>query len=467
MNAFQRFAARLFFGTSSPFEAANSSPRRSKVPGTAPRDFALDLTPAVRSELVRRSRYHVKNSGFLRGFVSSMALYAVGDGIRPQATSKDADWNREAEAYFNRWGQDCEITGRFNLAECQRLVCRAIDVDGEIFVVKSFENGEPRIQLIETHRVGDESEDGVVDGIRLSPTGRPIAYRVMRDDGGTTELPAETVLHIFEPDSISQLRGFPSLQHSINHLLDEQELLALEKHAAKANADIARVLTSERSDAEDSDFHLGTAQADGTDPSAIEAILGGKVVRVQPGESLTPYESNRPSATFTGFLTHLRRDSAQGLLPYEFVADSSQIGGAGVRMIIAKADRQFSSRQTTLIDQLLRPLWLFVIGHAIAKGKLRAVEGWTGINFTTPRRITVDAGREAAQNREDIKCGLKSLSDHFAELGMDVAEEVDNRARDMELVIQTAKTHHLDPRDLLAFITTGAATGSTTPEQKP
>ena len=115
MNFLQRLAARIFFGTHSVFEGANQSPRRSNVPGSGPRDTTLDLTPGVRSELVRRSRYLVKNSGFLQEIISSMALYAIGDGILPQPSGKDAQWNQQALAYFNRWAQRAEITGRFDL----------------------------------------------------------------------------------------------------------------------------------------------------------------------------------------------------------------------------------------------------------------------------------------------------------------------------------------------------------------
>lgn len=154
MNFLQRFAARLFFDTSSPFESANRSPRRANVPGSAPRDTNLDITPGVRSELVRRSRYLMRNSGFIREMVSNMALYSVGDGLRPQAVSVDSAWNRAAECYFNRWSRRAEVTGRFNLAQCEQLICRAVDVDGEIFVLKTEENGELKLQLIETHRIG-------------------------------------------------------------------------------------------------------------------------------------------------------------------------------------------------------------------------------------------------------------------------------------------------------------------------
>lgn len=452
MNAFQRFAARLFFGVNSTYESANRSPRRAQVPGSAPRDATLDLTPGVRSELVRRSRYLVRNSGFIREIVGSMALYSVGDGLKPQAESTDRAWNRKAEAYFNRWSRHAELTGRFNLTQCEHLVCKAVDTDGEIFIHKVMKDGVPKIQLIEAHRIGDYSDtDSFVDGVKQDADGGPVAYRLIRDDGTYVDLPAEHVLHVYDPDSPSQVRGCPSLQHSINHIIDEMELLALEKHAVKDNADITRVLTTARDDAEDGDFQLGAARpADGSDTSWLQRILGGKLVKIQPGEDIKPFESSRPSPTFTGFLDHLRRDSALGMLPFEFAADSSKLAGAGVRLTVAKADRRFSYRQTLLIDRMLRPLWLWVIGHAITTGKLEAVENWTEINFTTPRRVTVDAGREAMQNRADVEAGLKTLSDHYAELGMDIHEEVENRAQEMKLIEETARKYGISPQLLFA-----------------
>lgn len=96
-------------------------------------------------------------------------------------------------------------------------------------------------------------------------------------------------------------------------------------------------------------------------------------------------------------------------------------------------------------------LQLWVIGHAISIGKLEAVENWTEVNFTTPRRVTVDAGREAMQNRADVEAGLKTLTDHFAELGMDIHEEVENRAREMKLIAETAKKYDIEPQLLFAY----------------
>jgi capsid protein len=134
-----------------PYEAANWSPRRGAVPGASPTDARNELTPGVRSELVRKARYLHKNSGFVRELVSNMAIYSTGDGIRVQAQSPSSEWNRAAEAYFALWAARCEVTGRFSFEECQSLVCRGMDIDGEYFIHKTRDpDGEPRIQLIAT-----------------------------------------------------------------------------------------------------------------------------------------------------------------------------------------------------------------------------------------------------------------------------------------------------------------------------
>jgi capsid protein len=271
----------------SPYESANWSPRRGSVPGASPTDARSELTPGVRTELVRKSRYMHKDSGFVRELVANMAIYSTGDGIRVQAQSFDPEWNRKAEAYFAMWSPRCEVTRRFSFEECQALVCRGMDIDGEYFIHKTRDaQGEPRIQLIESHRVGDEfGSQETIDGIGLDAWGAPVFYRTLEDKGKPRDLPAASVLHIHEPEWAGGVRSHPTIQHSINHVLDEMELLALEKHAVKDNADVARILKTARGEIDDNgDFVVGGAasSSDSSDPVSLQRIVGGKLVALKP-----------------------------------------------------------------------------------------------------------------------------------------------------------------------------------------
>ncbi len=451
----------------SSFESANWSPRRGAVPGASPSDARKELTPGIRTELVRKSRYLHKNSGFVRELVANMAIYSTGDGIRVQAQSSDASWNRSAEEYFSYWSARCDITQRFSFEECQALVCRGMDIDGEYFIHKTRDlDGEPRIQLIESHRIGDDwGSKETVDGVGLDAYGAPVFYRVLQDDNTACDLPASAILHVHEPEWAGGVRNHPTIQHSINHLLDEMELLALEKHAVKDNADVSRILKTARGEIDDNgDFVVGNAHGAGeaSDPVSLQRIVGGKLVALKPDESLDSFQSNRPSPTFTGFLEHLRRDSALGMIPFEFAADSSKVGGAGVRLIVAKADRRFSFRQMILERRLIRPIWAYVIGDAIARGLLPAVEGWWKMAIVGPKRVTVDAGREAQQNRADVEAGLKTITDHYAELGADFREEIERRGADAKLILETAAKYGVPPEMLWK-----AAAGLLNPHHDP
>lgn len=77
-----------------------------------------------------------------------------------------------------------------------------MDVDGEFFALKTHDrNGIAKIQLIETHRIGDSSDD-TCDGIGLASDGSPVFYRLI-EDSGSRDIPADSMMHVFEPESVS------------------------------------------------------------------------------------------------------------------------------------------------------------------------------------------------------------------------------------------------------------------------
>jgi lambda family phage portal protein len=453
-NAVQKYLGTKVLGLSV-YEGANRSTARGWLPGGAPRDAKDELTSYTRRELVSKTRYLLKNSGFMRGYVGDMDIYSVGTGMRAQAQTTDAAWNSAAEEHFKRFCFRADITNRFSFAECQSLVCRAIDSDGEVFVIKVRDRfGFPRIQLIESHRCQDDGKTETTDGIQFGKYGEPIAYSIRQGDATEFRMiPANAVMHIFEPELISAARSAPPMQHSINHLQDENELLAIEKRAVKDNSGISRLLTTEDGTIEDNpDFQVEIEKTDEngapTDPTKLQEMIGGIVAGLKPGEKLESFESKRPSPTFTGFLSWLQRDSSGGGLPHEFTQDPSKVGGASVRLITAKAGRRFEKRQQAIINRILVQTWAYVIGDAIDRGELKPVKDWYKVRYVTPRKITVDAGRESRENRADVETGLKTLEEHYKELGMDFEEQLEIRARNAAAILKAAEKYKV-PIDMI------------------
>lgn len=433
------------------FDSVRESYSRARVNHTAPADFRKEMTSTDRVELMRLLRSLEKSSGVVRAYVSEVATYAVGDtGIIPEIQSDDEEFRKAAEAIVEEANIAPTICGRFTLVETEHLICRAIDIDGDIFAVFTRdEMGNPKVQLLEGHRIGmggayspSNSEPGWVDGIKFDSYGRPTAYRVIEDDGRTREIPASAVAHIYEPEHYSGARGVSPLVAAIPTLRDLKEILGAEKLAVKENSRVARTLTTQTGEFDENDAGiLGTnASGQGTDPEDIDRRAGGVTIALSPGERLESYSSSRPSSAFTGFVDHLNRDSlvATGL-PSDWLIDPNKMGGAVVRLVVARVERRIRLRQNA-IEKFLRRWTAFIIADAISKGKLRAVEGWEkSFAFVYPRRISVDAGRESNANRSDIEFGLKRMSDDFAERGLNFRKEVRGRAQDFAEILRVSK----------------------------
>jgi len=458
----------LAFGSS--WDAANYSPKRAQTPGAAPSDFSMDLTTQTREELVKGSRYIMRNSGLPREHRELYWLYGVGpEGLKMQATTQDDEWNEAAEQYFKKWSKRADVTERFDWAYIQKLVSYAIDTDGEIFVVKtrSRRTREPRLQLIETHRVcnkdmrsAPESEQNEkwIDGIRVDhQTGKPIALGVKDEAGYVKTVRWNSVIQVAEMESASAYRAIPTLSHSINHFLDESEILAQEKANVKAAGDVINVLKRKSGALEEgTDYDpFGANDLDengemSSDPKALANITGQKTLAIYDDEEYQSIESNRPNNTFNGFIDLLREDSLLGGTPGALAIGGKSLSGATNRLMVAKAERKFKSRTRTIAN-FAEAVWFFVIGDAIDRGELAAVKGWSNISVTPPRSLTVDSGRESEANRRDVDAGIKLVSDSYEEQGGDFMDAMRKKARLIKQVRELAEGEGIDPKTLFNF----------------
>jgi len=164
------------------------------------------------------------------------------------------------------------------------------------------------------------------------------------------------------------------------------------------------------------------------------------VPRLKTGESIDSFASNRPNPTFQGFLEFLVRDVAVGLgVPVEFIWDTSKLSGATQRFVMAKASRAFEARQQLLISRLCDRVWRWVIAKGIKRGDLKDSPDWWRVSWQRPARITVDVGREASANINDIRMGTRTIAEDAGERGVDWLEMRDQTEREANDLIERAK----------------------------
>jgi capsid protein len=401
----------------------------------------------TRKEMASISRYLYDNDGLVHGAINDMARYSFP--LSPQAITDDPYWNLEAESIFKEWSHSADISGRYGFDEMQRLLSIAIDRDGDAGVLFVRYNGL-KLQMIESHRVGDfiEQDSGFMDGVRTNRYGKPIEY-LIADESIHGEfypkstkyrrVPANAISWLLDPERAEQQRGLPAIKHAINHIRDIKEILEHEKTGVKNLSTIAAVLESETGEADPDAWNTSEIMDEAT-RLTVNDIQSGSIPVLKKGEKLSPFSYNRPSPTFQGFLEFIIREFSVGMgLPYEFLWHPAGITGPAQRFIMGKAQRRFRERQR-LFGPFMRKVWAVVISDAIANKKLKSVPDWYKCRIQAPAELTIDAGREAAQEREDVLAGLMTMREHFGKRGMDWQSECQQKAKEMKYILEKSKT---------------------------
>lgn len=413
-----------------------------------PDDLRRDLAPWDRNEMVKKCRWAERESPLFRQILNDITTYVVGDGIKWQSHAENPETARLHEEYFAAKAKRLDVSGK-SFFQSQAIMVRSMFRDGDAFCIKAELNGEAKTQIIEAHRVGDPTDSDTPadcwDGIGFGKYYEPIYYVVYTADGGFRKVEAQSVMHIVDMETASGSRGVPVLQSSLNAVQDTKEILDLERRAVRDNGDVVRVI-KKGSGFMDEDAASEVA-SNHQSAENIASQMGGKSIVLESTDSFESFESKRPNSTFVGFLAALEKDICS-ILPYEFVKDPNAAGGAAVRLVTAKAARVFGKYQNIIIERFCQPTWEYIIADGIAKGEIPDDPRWWAASWTTPKSVTVDAGREAANDRADIEMGLMSMSELYGQRGLDFRSEMEKRAADMAHIQNLAKQYGI-PFELL------------------
>jgi lambda family phage portal protein len=424
-NLIDKMAKAL--GFSRMVEAANWRPEERAWVQSQAQDSKVDISNGDRVRLLGLSRKLFYNNAIVRSAIRDKATYSVGSAIAPQANSGDPAWDDAAEVWWDNWSKSPEISERHDMRRLQMLVSEAIDRDGEIFcILTNKRDGAPAVQVVESHRVANppDKADQIIDGVSLDRFARPLAYHVVEGDTfsqrTSRSIQADLMLHVYEPERPDQVRGYPAVAVALNNLLDRDELLRFEMQAAKIGSSIGLVVQNAQGGVGAEGFFGDLSKSTGESLTRETVFGGGMIPRLKATERIESFMMNRPNEKLDAHLEQYIRAAALGLgLPYEFIWDTSAVGGVAQRFIIQKAARAFAARQDVLISSFLGKLWNYAIANAMRRRELPQNPNWRSVHWQTPRSITVDVGREAAARRDDVKAGLMTLADFFGEQGLD------------------------------------------------
>lgn len=470
------------------YDAARPSVTRRFPYNAVATDSHVDVSGADRERLMKLSRWLYNNAPFFRGLINEKARYVTGAGIRPQARSGDEQWDAAAEAYFDQWARVADIQGRFTWREMQRLASVAIDRDGEIFFrMVTQSTGYPALQMIMAHRIGDarsqiyspsqpsqrETAPGVIDGVVVNANLRPIFYRHLIADGLDAgaryeDIPAQQIVHVGEAAQGDELRYITPLAPSINHLRDVSDAVSFEKMALKISSYIALAIRSNNPQAADF-FGESIANVNSTENTelTVESLgnAGGVIPRLGIGEDLISWTSNRPTENFQKFCDLLLREVCGNIgIPWEFYARPSDAGGAALRAVLVRAQRTFEQRQQLLIDRLCSRVWGHVVTLGMQRGDLEQNENWWKVEWQRPAAASVDYGREAQANLNDVRAGLRTYAEDYSERGLEWKDQLRQRAAEAKYLADLANEFGVSPDSISTFNPNPLPASLTTPQ---
>jgi capsid protein len=414
------------FGGFSGFHAANSSGARGEV-WWPDMDTRTEMDSWSRYETQRKIRSLYANTGVFRSFVGNGADFIGWE--QPQADTGDAEWNKEAEAYFADYAGTREVfdfCGKFNHATAQGMISRACLKDGEhITVLTETKGGAAQFAFYETQDLQNPKSAGPgwKDGVFFS-RGRKLAYGLRDARTGKVEVvDARNVIFAGEFDSCGHERPVPPLAHGVNHGLDLMEVNGFTKQGIKASSLVGMVRENKGGVVPRSRQGLagtpGTQAIEGEGTIEISKVwAGAQIPRMPSGEELKVLTDGRPHPNQRDFKDDLIREIAMGFrIPVEVVWKIAELTGPGVRFVLDHAANWMELRRMNILRPWNRVVWVYTIAKAIKAGRLRRPNDprWWAVDWVARRSLTIDRGREARIWQEAVERGHVSHARYMQE----------------------------------------------------
>jgi lambda family phage portal protein len=402
--------------------------------------------------MIERSRYFDRNNMVVAQGVNRLCANILQDGFTNNIETGDKGIDAELAARWLEWSiseDACDLEGEKNWGEIERLALRSTVVDGDVIALP---NRDGALQLIENHRLRTPTNTtkNVIHGILLDDRpnsfGRRLQYWLTREDlNPNTTLSRVSdivkydardfdgfrqVLHIYNPNRISQRRGVTAFAPAVDVVGMHDDLQFA--HLVKAQVASCFAIFEE--------YQLGVPRASNTQTGSqstesmadgstrvVEGLAPGMRVKGTPGMKLQGFSPNIPNPEFFPHATLLLTFIAINLdLPVAvLLLDPRQTNFSGWRGAIDQARMRFKVIQRWLIGKLHRPVYTWKVRQWIAEDPAlrRAAERLGKEIFThvwnPPTWRYIEPMKDAAADDLRVSRNLISQRRRAAEQGYD------------------------------------------------
>nr|BDD46285.1 phage portal protein [Gammaproteobacteria bacterium] len=422
-----------------------------------------DINQELRSQLAiirRRARELEQNSNLARRYLQLCETHIVGPkGFtldvqgRTSSGGLDTDNNKFVQGDFADWSRRgvCEVTGRYSLPACERIAVRSAARDGETLirmhdVRPTLENPWGFvIELLDAarldHNLNDDLQNGnrIRLGIELTKAGKPIAYWFLKGNQSSysgrrdahDRVPAEDIIHWFDPDRPEQLRGVSWMASGIltAHQIDQYQEAAIV--AARAGASKMGWVKGGQN---------AHAIADEKDANGdlIEELEPGVIGHLGADGDFIGFDPKYPHEAYPSFMETNHRDLAAGwgVSYHALTGNLKDVNFSSIRTGTLEERERWMVTQDSFEGAVMRRIYLRWLNAAVFNGRFglikvsreTALQRFAAHKFQGRRWKWVDPAKDIKAIVEAINAGLASPQSVAAELGVDVNEILDQIA---------------------------------------
>jgi lambda family phage portal protein len=418
------------------FNAAGGSGR---WPTSAIMPAPVSASLAARGPIAQRAAYLYSNSSYAAAYVESYVTNLIGDGPAIRSGHPDEATRQALETAFGKAYCELDVEGG-DLTELLARVVRSWVISGEAFAHMTVDaTGALRLRLLSPEQVDptvNRDLDGggrIVAGVEMDPAGRRVAYWILPDNPtmpfvnmrDPVRVPADDILHVFEPTFPGQVRGISKLAPIATAIIETSKL----QDALLARANVAALFGAFVSDPEGTSGFA--TQGTPTAPGRAELSLEPGTVRILPPGCTITFP-NMPDAAGAPDLLRamIRSIAAGGSIPYELISgDLSMVNYSSARLGLHQFQRRVKALQRSLITaRLLEPVWQRFVTLEILSGRIAAADfesnadDYFAMTAVFPGWPSLDPLKEAKGAVLELGAKLRSRAETISERGRDPAE---------------------------------------------